>query len=78
MVTMQDSPEPLQISWITADDALRWNAIWQEPGKNHAALITPLRLLNAAEQFRKKRERRFLLQLAAEEREILQSLLKVQ
>ena len=65
----------LQISWMTADDALRWNGIWQELGKKHADLSIPLRLLNAAAQFRKKPDRRILLQLPAEEREILSVLI---
>ena len=53
----------------------RWNAAWQAAGKGKPDLEVPLRLLDAAERWRKQPDRRVLLSLPAEERRILESLL---
>lgn len=55
-----------------------WNAAWQAAGAGHTDLEIPLRLLDAAVQWRRKPDRRILLRLPIEERRVLEKILPTQ
>jgi len=65
----------LNISWISDDVARAWRDVWQELGREHSELEIPLRLLDAAVQYREKPDMRILLGVPIEERELLKPLL---
>jgi tetratricopeptide (TPR) repeat protein len=55
-----------------------WLRLWQEATRGHAEMQVPLRLLGAAVRFLNTNDRRALLELAIEERAIVQPLLGVE
>ena len=60
---------------VTDARANEWLASWTAAGEGKPDLIVPLRLLKAAVEWKPKRDIRALLQLAIEERRILEQLL---
>jgi tetratricopeptide (TPR) repeat protein len=58
--------------------AQAWLDVWREVGGNKLELQIPLRLLDSAVRYRKSKDIRILLELPAEERAVLKSLLGIE
>lgn len=58
--------------------AQAWLAVWQELAGDHPEFSLPLRLLDAAVRYRETQDQRILLELAAEERALLETLLEIE
>ncbi len=67
----------LSIPWITDEAARAWYEVWDTMGSAHEELALPLRLLNAAVEYRAKPDKRVLLGLPVEERQLLEPLLGI-
>ena len=67
---------PLLMSEMVSDKAARtWLELWREPTSNYEQFKIPIRLLNAAVRYKETRgDRRVLLELAIEERNLLEPL----
>ncbi len=67
---------PALMSEMVSDKAARtWLELWQEPTSNYEQFQIPMRLLNAAVRYKEtKGDRRVLLELPIEERNLLESL----
>ncbi|MEG4104732.1 tetratricopeptide repeat protein [Microcoleus sp. S13_C5] len=67
---------PALMSEMVSDKAARtWLELWQEPTSNYEEFKIPIRLLNAAVRYKEtKGDRRVLLELAIEERNLLEPL----
>ncbi|MBW3586764.1 MAG: hypothetical protein KY448_13255, partial [Cyanobacteria bacterium 0813] len=67
---------PLLMSEMVSDKAARtWLELWQEPTSNYKQFQIPIRLLDAAVRYKEtKGDRRVLLELAIEERNLLEPL----
>ena len=67
---------PVLMSEMVSDKAARtWLEVWQEPTSNYEEFQIPIRLLNAAVRYKEtKGDRRVLLELAIEERNLLEPL----
>ena len=67
---------PALMSEMVSDKAARtWLELWQEPTSNYEQFKIPIRLLNAAVRYKEtKGDRRVLLELAIEERNLLEPL----
>ncbi|MGB9594992.1 MAG: winged helix-turn-helix transcriptional regulator [Candidatus Poribacteria bacterium] len=65
-------------STMVSDTAIQiWLDVWQKVGKSYPELHIPLRLLDSAVRYRKSKDKRVLLELPVEEREILEPLLGI-
>ena len=68
---------PVFMSEMVSDKAAqKWLQVWQELGSNYTEFQIPLRLLDAAVRYREKGDKRVLLELPIEERELLKPLLE--
>ncbi|TAF96347.1 MAG: hypothetical protein EAZ39_29845, partial [Oscillatoriales cyanobacterium] len=67
---------PALMSEMVSDKAARtWLELWQEPTSNYEQFQIPMRLLNAAVRYKEtKGDRRVLLELPIEERNLLEPL----
>lgn len=66
----------LAISWISGETAKAWCRMWRELSEGHKEMDLPLRLLDAAVEYRAKPDERILLRLPAEERTLIEPMLK--
>lgn len=66
----------LSISWISEVTARSWLRVWRELSEGHKEMDLPLRLLEAAVEYRAKPDERILLRLPIEERTLLEPFLK--
>jgi tetratricopeptide (TPR) repeat protein len=66
----------LAISWISGETAKAWCRVWRELSEGHKEMDLPLRLLEAAVEYREKPDERILLRLPIEERTLLEPMLK--
>ncbi len=68
---------PMLMSEMVSDKAAqKWLEVWQELGSGYSQFQIPLRLLDAAVRYREKGDKRVLLELPIEERELLKPLLE--
>jgi tetratricopeptide (TPR) repeat protein len=68
---------PMLMSEMVSDKAAqKWLEVLQELGSNYTEFQIPLRLLDAAVRYREKGDKRVLLELPIEERELLKPLLE--
>ena len=77
-LNMVSSVGMLWVAFVSREAARAWRDVWHELGAGHKELVLPLRLLNAAVEYREKPDKRILLSLPVEERKLLEPLLGIE
>ena len=72
-VTIVEAVPPCQ----RLEDAKTWSRVWREIGERREGFELPLRLLDAAIEYRETEDERVLLELPTEERDLLKSMLEM-